>query len=130
MSVYQCDPSLKQEYAFNVKCKPRKPLFVDVFMYNARILCITPQTLYITLKGTFVKAGILTFLTGIGKTAVCCDIHRKSPIYSDKLAHVQVVLISRTLDAQMCTREDELAYILGALSISDVMSYSLLTTLC
>ena len=50
-------------------------------------------------------------------------------IYSDKLAHVQVVINSQNTDAPMCTCEDVLAYISGAPSIDDVMSYNLLTTL-
>ena len=47
-------------------------------------------------------------------------------IYSDKLAHVQVVINCRNTDAQMCTCEDALAYISGALS--NVMSFNSLTT--
>ena len=39
-------------------------------------------------------------------------------IYFDKLAHVQVV-INWYFIAQLCTREDGLAYILGAPSIED-----------
>ena len=50
-------------------------------------------------------------------------------IYSDKLAHVQVVINCQYSVAQMCTREDMLAYILGAPSIDDFMSYNSLTTL-
>ena len=42
--------------------------------------------------------------------------------YSDKLAHVQVVINCRNIDAQMCTHEDGLAYNTGAPSIDDVMS--------
>ena len=49
-------------------------------------------------------------------------------IYSDKLAHVQIVINSRYSVAQMCTREDGLAYIPGAPSFDDVMSYNSLTT--
>ena len=45
-------------------------------------------------------------------------------IYSDKLAHIQVVIEVDTL----CTREDMLAHILGAPYIDDVMSYNSLTT--
>ena len=44
-------------------------------------------------------------------------------IYSDKLAHVQVVINCRYSVAQLCTREDRLAYILERSSIDDVMSY-------
>ena len=43
-------------------------------------------------------------------------------IYSDKLAHVQVVINYLYSVAQLCTGEDMLAYISGALSIDDVMS--------
>ena len=49
-------------------------------------------------------------------------------IYSDKLAHVQVVIPSWHFVAQLCTYEDGLAYILAAPSIDDVVSYNLLTT--
>ena len=44
-------------------------------------------------------------------------------IYSDKLAHVQVVINSPYSVEQMCTREDTLAHNLGAPYIDDVMSY-------
>ena len=50
-------------------------------------------------------------------------------IYSDKLAHVQVVINSRSTDAPMRTREERLANISGVLSIDDIMSYDSLTTL-
>ena len=50
-------------------------------------------------------------------------------IYSDKLAHVQIVINSWFFAAQMCTCEDMLAHILGALYIDDVMSYNSLTIL-
>ena len=50
-------------------------------------------------------------------------------IYSDKLAHVQVVINCRYSVAQLCTREDTLAHNLGTLYFDDVMSYNLLTTL-
>ena len=49
-------------------------------------------------------------------------------IYSDKLAHVHVVINCWARDAPMCTSEDGLAYILGAPFIDDVMSYNSLTT--
>ena len=49
-------------------------------------------------------------------------------IYSDKLVHVQVVINCRYSVAQLCTHEDTLAYLSGALSIDDLMSYNLLTT--
>ena len=45
-----------------------------------------------------------------------------SLFYSDKLAHVQVVINCRYSVAQMCPREDELARYLGAPSLDDVMS--------
>ena len=50
-------------------------------------------------------------------------------IYSDKLAHIQVVINSRYFIAQMCTCEDTLAHNLGAPYIDDIMSYNSLTTL-
>ena len=50
-------------------------------------------------------------------------------INSDKLAHVQVVINFRNINAQLCTREDGLAYISGASSIDDVVSYNSLTTI-
>ena len=43
-------------------------------------------------------------------------------IYSDKLAYVQFIINSRDSIAQMCTREDTLAFNLGAPYIDDVMS--------
>ena len=49
-------------------------------------------------------------------------------IYSDKLAHVQVV-INCIYYIELCTREDMLAYISDAPFIDDVMSYDLLTTI-
>ena len=48
-------------------------------------------------------------------------------IYLDKLAHIQEVINCRYSISQMCTREDGLAYISGAPSIDDVMSYNSLT---
>ena len=50
-------------------------------------------------------------------------------IYSDNLAHVQVVINCQYSVAQLCTREDTLGHILGAPYIDDVMSYDSLTTL-
>ena len=50
-------------------------------------------------------------------------------IFSDKLAHVQVVINCRYFVAQLCTREDTLTHFLGALYIDDVMSYDSLTTI-
>ena len=49
-------------------------------------------------------------------------------VYSDKSAHAQVVINCRNTDAPMCTLEDVLAYILGAPSIVDVMSYIMKTS--
>ena len=49
--------------------------------------------------------------------------------YSDKLAHVQGVINCRYSVAQLCTREDGLAYILGTPSIDDVTSYNWLKSL-
>ena len=49
-------------------------------------------------------------------------------MYSDKLAHVQVVINCRYSVAQMCTREDTLPHILGVPYFDDFMSYNLLTT--
>ena len=48
--------------------------------------------------------------------------------YSDKLAHVQVVINCQYSIAQMCTHEDTLAHNLGKPYFDDVMSYNLLTT--
>ena len=42
-------------------------------------------------------------------------------IYSDKLAHVQIVINCRYSVAQLCTLEDTLAYISGMLFIDDNM---------
>ena len=50
-------------------------------------------------------------------------------IYSDKLAHIQVIINCRYSIAQMCTREVELAHSLGLPCIDDVISYNSLTTL-
>ena len=44
--------------------------------------------------------------------------------YSEKLAHVQVVINCQYFVAQLCTREDKLAHKLGARYIDDVMSYN------
>ena len=49
--------------------------------------------------------------------------------YSDKLAHVQVVINCRDRNAPMRTSEDGLAYILGTPFIDDIMSFNLLTTI-
>ena len=49
-------------------------------------------------------------------------------IYSDKLSHMKVIINCRYSIAQLCTREDTLAYILGSPFIDDVMSYNSLTT--
>ena len=50
-------------------------------------------------------------------------------IYSDNLAHAQVIINCPYSIAQMCTREDTLAHNLGAPYFDDVMSYNSLTTL-
>ena len=50
-------------------------------------------------------------------------------IYSNKLAHVQVIINCQYSVAQMCTCEDTLAHILGALENDDVMSHNELTTM-
>ena len=49
-------------------------------------------------------------------------------IYWDKLACVQVVIDCSYSVAQFCPSEDGLAYISGAPSIDDFMSYNSLTT--
>ena len=49
-------------------------------------------------------------------------------IYSDKLAHVQVVINSPYSVAQMCTREETLAHKLGTQYFDDILSYNSLTT--
>ena len=49
-------------------------------------------------------------------------------IYSEKLAHVQVAINYRYFMVQSCTSESGLAYISGAASIDDIMSYNSLTT--
>ena len=49
-------------------------------------------------------------------------------IYSDKLAHLQVVINSWYSVAQMCTREDMLTQYLGMPYLYDVMSHNELTT--
>ena len=51
-------------------------------------------------------------------------------IYSDKLAHVQVVINCPYYIAHLCTSDATLAYNLGTLRINDVMSYNSLTTIC
>ena len=50
-------------------------------------------------------------------------------IYSDKLAHVQVLINCQYSIAQLCTREDTLVHNLGALYFDEVMSYSSLKTI-
>ena len=49
-------------------------------------------------------------------------------IYSDKLAHVQVVINCWYSIAQMCTHEDTLTHYLGPPYLYDVMSPNELTT--
>ena len=56
-------------------------------------------------------------------------LFRSPIIYSENLAHVQVIINSPYAVAQMCTHEDALAYILGAPFIDDIMSYNSLITL-
>ena len=51
-------------------------------------------------------------------------------IYSDKLAHVQVVINCLYSIAHLCTSKATLAHNLGALHFDDVMSYNSLTTVC
>ena len=48
--------------------------------------------------------------------------------YSDKFAHLQVVISCRYSVAQMCTREVKLAQYLGVPYLDDVMSHNELTT--
>ena len=48
--------------------------------------------------------------------------------YLAKLAHLQLVINCRYSVAQLCTRENMLAHILGMPYIDDVMSFDLLTT--
>ena len=50
-------------------------------------------------------------------------------IYSDKLAHIQVVINCPNSVAHLCASEDGLAYISDAPFIDEVMSYNSLTTL-
>ena len=50
-------------------------------------------------------------------------------IYSDKLAHIQVIINCRFSVEQMCTLEDMLAHNLGAPYIDDVMIHNSLTTI-
>ena len=49
-------------------------------------------------------------------------------IYSDKLAHVKVVINYQYSIAQMCTRVDTLTHYLGAPYLDDLMSHNELTT--
>ena len=51
-------------------------------------------------------------------------------IYSDNLAHVQVVINCQYSIAQMCTCEDTLAHYLGPPFIDDVMIHNTLITPC
>ena len=48
-------------------------------------------------------------------------------IYSDKIAHLQVVVNCQYSIAQMCTRKDTLAHYLGAPYLDDVISQNELT---
>ena len=56
--------------------------------------------------------------------AVSC----KMSIYSDKLAHIQVVINCKYSVAQLYTREDTLFHYLGPPFIDDVMIYNTLIT--
>ena len=49
-------------------------------------------------------------------------------IYSDKSAHVQVIINCRYSVAQMCTPEDTFGHYVGTPSLDDVMSQNELTT--
>ena len=49
-------------------------------------------------------------------------------IYSDKLAHIPVIINCPHSIAQLCTHVDTLAHNLGALYFDDVMSFNSLTT--
>ena len=48
--------------------------------------------------------------------------------YSDKLAHIQVVINYQYSVAEMCTHEDTLTHKLGMPYVDDAMSYNSLTT--
>ena len=50
-------------------------------------------------------------------------------IYSDKLAHIQVIINCLYSVAQMCTCEDTLAHNLYTPYFNDIMSYNSLTTM-
>ena len=50
-------------------------------------------------------------------------------IYSEKLAHIQVVTNCRYSVAQMCTREDIVAHLFMPAVLDDVMSQNELTTI-
>ena len=54
--------------------------------------------------------------------------HSRSKLYSDNLAHVQVVINCPYSVAHLCTSETKLAHNLSALHFDDVMSYNSLTT--
>ena len=54
-----------------------------------------------------------------------------SPVsYSDKLAHILIVINCRYSIAKMCTCKDTLAHYLGAPFIDDIMRYNTLVTRC
>ena len=57
-------------------------------------------------------------------TARCCNLI----VYSDKLAHVQVVINCQYSIAQMCTWEDTHARLFSCAILDDVMSHSEFTT--
>ena len=50
-------------------------------------------------------------------------------IYSDRLAHIQIVFNCPYSIAQMCTHEDTLTHYLGALFIDVVMRHNTLITI-
>ena len=49
-------------------------------------------------------------------------------VYSDKLAHVHVIINCRYSIAQMCTCKDRLARYLGMPSIDDIIKHNMLIT--
>ena len=61
--------------------------------------------------------------------AQICTCEEMLDHYSEKLAHVQVIINCQYTVAQMCTCEDQLAHILDAPCLDHVMSYNSLTTL-
>ena len=90
---------LRQRYLYE-KCKNFYEIDLCVFKFLSKL------TNWFDLS---------TLETNIFFTAVCCKIIHESvmSIYSDKLAHVQVIINSRYFIAQMCAHEDTLAQYLG-----------------